>query len=286
MSNATAPQPGGLPPLNHALPDLAAWVQHFRDREIPVLANTSDALEAMRANEDDVDANLIGEMVADDPLMTLKVLAYASTHRPARLITDVETVTAAVVLMGISPFFGAFGVQPSVEDRLADRPEALDGLNDVLRRAHRASRFALAFAIHRQDHDAALIHEAALLHDFAEMLLWVHAPELALSIRRAQAADPSLRSNVIQLRTLNVELFDLQQALMKAWTLPDLLIRISDDRQAEHPTVKNVVLAIRLARHTAHGWDNAAIPDDVADIAQLLNLSVPATQAMLHDLDR
>jgi len=239
----------------------------------------------MRANEDDVDANLIGEMVADDPLMTLKVLAYASTHRPARLVTDVETVTAAVVLMGISPFFGAFGLQPTVEDRLADRPEALQGLLAVIRRAHRASRFALAFAIHRQDHDAALIHEAALLHDFAEMLLWVHAPDLALKIQQAQAADPTLRSSAAQLQFLNIDLFDLQQALMKAWTLPDLLIRISDDRHAEHPAVKNVMLAIRLARHSAHGWDNPAIPDDVADIAQLLNLSVPAARAMLEDLD-
>jgi len=275
----------GRPLLTQALSDLATWVQFFRQGEIPVLANTSDALEAMRANEDDVDANLIGEMVADDPLMTLKVLAYASTHRPARLVTDVETVTAAVVLMGISPFFGAFGLQPTVEDRLADRPEALQGLQAVIRRAHRASRFALAFAIHRQDHDAALIHEAALLHDFAEMLLWVHAPDLALKIQQAQAADPTLRSSAAQLQFLNVDLFDLQQALMKAWTLPDLLIRISDDRHAEHPAVKNVMLAIRLARHSAHGWDNPALPDDVADIAQLLNLSVPAAQAMLRDLD-
>ena len=39
------------------------------------------------------------------------------------------------------------------------------------------------------------------------------------------------------------------------------------------PSVRNVALAVRLARHTARGWDNAAIPDDVADIAALLNLS-------------
>lgn len=285
----THPPPSSLSgklPLTQPLADLAAWTAYFRQSDIPVLANTSDALEAMRANEDDVDANLIGEMVADDPLMTLKVLAYAATHRPARLVTDVETVTAAVVLMGISPFFGAFGLQPTVEDRLADRPEALKGLQDVVRRAHRASHFALAFAIHRQDHDAALIHEAALLHDFAEMLLWVHAPDLALAIQRAQATDPTLRSSAVQLSTLNVDLFDLQQALMKSWTLPELLIRITDDRHAEHPAVKNVILAIRLARHTAHGWDNAAIPDDVADIAQLLNMSTSATHAMLLDLDR
>ena len=285
MSTPTAPRSGGFQPLSQALPDLAAWVQHFRNCEIPVLADTSDALEAMRANEDDVDANLIGEMVADDPLMTLKVLAYAAMHRPARLVTDVETVTAAVVLMGISPFFGAFGVQPIIEDRLASEPEAQQGLNDVMRRAHRAAHFALAFAVHRMDHDAAVIYEAALLHDFAEMLLWCHAPALALQLRAAQKADSTLRSHVAQANLLNVNLADLQQALMKAWALPELLIRITDDRHAEHPSVQNVVLAIRLARHTADDWDNAAIPDDIVELSELLNLSLAATLKFVRELD-
>lgn len=281
----TPATPVVLAPLTQPLRDLGAWVSYFRQAEIPVLGNTSDALEAMRANEDDVDANLIGEMVADDPLMTLKVLAYAAAHRPPRLVTDIETVTAAVVLMGISPFFGAFGLQPILEDRLADQPEALQGLNEVMRRAHRAARFALAFAVHRQDHDAAVIYEAALLHDFAEMLLWCHAPTLALQLRAAQKADPTLRSRAAQIKLLNVDLADLQQALMKSWTLPDLLIRITDDRHADHPSVKSVVLAIRLARHTANGWDNAAIPDDIAELSELLNLSLTATMKFVHELD-
>ena len=51
------------------------------------------------------------------------------------------------------------------------------------------------------------------------------------------------------------------------------------------PSAKNVVLAIRLARHTAQGWDNAALPDDVRDIARLLNLSDVATAQVLRDLD-
>ena len=135
------------------------------------------------------------------------------------------------------------------------------------------------------DHDAAVIHHAALLHDFAEMLLWCHAPELALNIRRAQQADPTLRSNTVQKEVLNVTLVDLQQSLMRAWRLPELLMRITDDRHAEHPSAKSVVLAVRLARHTAQGWDNAALPDDVHDIAQLLNLSDVATAQMLRQLD-
>ena len=166
-------------------------------------------------------------------------------------MTDTETVTAALVMMGISPFFGSFGLQPTVEDRLRDDPEALAGLNQTLQRAHRSANFALGFAVHRMDHDSAVIHAAALLHDFAEMLLWCHAPALALRIRAMQRADPALRSSAAQLAVLNIDLMDLQQSLMKAWRLPELLIRISDDRHAEHPSVRSVALAVRLARHTA-----------------------------------
>ena len=266
-----------LPQLKHSLRDLLAWTTHFRAAEIPVLAQTADTLEALRANEDSVDANSLGETIASDPLMTLKVLAYAATHRSARVITDVETVTSALVMIGISPFFRAFGVQSTVEDRLAEEPDALQGLTDTLKRAHRGANFALGFAVHRMDHDAAVIHAAALLHDFAEMLLWCHAPALALRIREFQRGDPALRSRAAQLSVLGIELFDLQQALMKAWRLPELLIRISDDRHADTAGVQSVMLGLRLARHTAQGWDNPAIPDDVTDIANLLNLSPAAT---------
>ena len=56
-------------------PGLSLWTTRLARAEIPVLAQTADALEAMRANEDRVDANSIGEMIAGDPLMSLKVLA-------------------------------------------------------------------------------------------------------------------------------------------------------------------------------------------------------------------
>ena len=277
------PDPNEL--LTRPLRDLEAWTEHFRRAEIPVLAQTAEAIEAMRENEDAVDANGIGEMVSADPLMTLKVLAYAATHRPARMVTDTETVTATLVMMGISPFFRAFGLQPATAQRLAAHPAALEGLSQVIQRAHRGATFALAFAVHRMDRDAPLIHEAALLHDFAEMLLWCHAPVLALQIRDAQRADPTLRSAAIQRQLLNIELADLQQALMKAWRLPEMLRRISDDRHAEQSNVRNVLLAVRLARHTAQGWDNAALPDDIADIGALLNLSQAAALQLVRSVE-
>ncbi|MBZ8143575.1 histidine kinase, partial [Rubrivivax gelatinosus] len=177
------------------------------------------------------------------------------------------------------------GDSPTVEDWLASEPEALEGFRRVLVRAHRAANFATAFAVHRMDHDVAVIREAALLHDFAEMLLWLNAPSLALEITRLQTDDPTLRSTVAQEQVLNIRLADLQQELMTQWRLPALLVKITSERHADAVQVRNVLLAIRLARHTTLGWDNPAIPDDVVDIAALLNMRTEPTLALLRDID-
>jgi HD-like signal output (HDOD) protein len=272
--------------IERPLRDLSAWLAHFRAAPIPVLDSTVDALQVLAANEDAVDAHLLAETLASDPLMTLKLLAHVGST--SRRETDVETVVGALVLLGIGPFFRCFSELTPLSQALCDAPEAADvdaGLQAVLVRSHRAARFALGFAAHRMDPDAAVIHEAALLHGFAELLLWCHAPALALELARRQQADASLRSAVVQQAVLGITLADLQQSLMRAWRLPELLIRLGDVRHAGNSQVKNVMLAVRLARHTAHGWDNAALPDDVAEIAELLQLGAAPTQKLLREID-
>ena len=145
--------------------------------------------------------------------------------------------------------------------------------------------FALAFAVHRLDTAAEVIQEAALLHDFAEMLLWCHAPGLARAIRDRQRADPTLRSAQAQLEVLGIRLEDLQQALMRVWRLPELLAQITDHSQTALTRVRNVLLAVDLARHSQHGWDNPAIPDDIAGIARLLNLTREAAREKVMALE-
>jgi HD-like signal output (HDOD) protein len=279
--------------LRVPLPHLAAWTQRLRDACIPVLSGTAEELALLRQVEEahgTVDARMITEAVGSDPLMTLKVLTHVARHRPSALVTDAETVKAAVMVLGIGPFFHHLGEPVTIEQHLAEHPLALEGLRRVVARAHRAARFALGFAVHRMDSDADVVHEAALLHDLAEMMLWCHAPTLALEIAQRQQADPTLRSAQVQRDVLNVELADLEQALMRAWRLPDLLIRITDDhargQAAGHPQVRMVRLAVQLARHTQDGWDNAALPDDLAEIADLLTLSTDAAQRLVMDLDR
>jgi HD-like signal output (HDOD) protein len=273
--------------IDRAPRDVAGWAALFDHRQLPVLAATAAELHALRDNEDAVDAHGLTDTVSQDPLLTLKLLAHVAHLRRGKEGSEVETVTEALVMLGIPPFFRAFEQLDVAEERLAPWPEALDGFQQVLRRSFRAARFAIGFAVHRMDHDAPLIHEAALLHDFAELLLWLRAPSLALQIAQAQAADPTLRSATAQRAILGVELADLQHHLMLAWRLPSMLVRITDDhaQQQRDAQLRNVMLAIRVARHSAQGWDNAALPDDVAEVAALLQLAPDAAQRLLREID-
>ncbi len=256
--------------------------------EIPILTHTAAELERLRAMEDDVDADMLARVIQSDPLMTIKVMAYVAAHRRHRddSETETENVTTSLVMMGISPFFRAFGLQPTVEDVLRPHPGALDALHGLLHRADRAANFALGFAVHRGDPDAAVIHQAAFLHDFVELLMWCHAPSLLLQIQTAQAADSTLRSTAAQRTFLNIDLITLRRTLMQLWRMPQLLVRISDPRHLEQANVRNVELAVRLARHTSTGWDNAALPDDINDIAHLLNALPRVAMNFVRKLDQ
>lgn len=270
--------------------DLAGWVALFAHESLPVLASTARTLEDLRSNEDAVDAHMLAEAFADDPLMTVKVLAHvaqARARRPAgREGSDTETVLESLVMLGISPFFSAFGQQATVEDQLGGLPLALQGFRSVLQRSRRAARFAMGFAVHRMDHDASVIHDAALLHDFAELLLWLRAPSLALAIQSRQRADTTLRSAAAQRELLNVELAQIEHALMVAWRLPKLLVQITDDHAARINTqMRNVQLALRVARHSALCWDNAALPDDVREVGELLTIHPDAAARLLREID-
>lgn len=271
--------------LTDPLRDLAAWTRYFLEAEIPVLAETAQALEELRARQDDVDAGQLGALIESDPFMTIKVMAHVAAQRRPDDSTEPETVTSSLLMMGVAPFFNNFDLQPTVQDRLLDQPKALEGLFDLLQRAKRARHFALGFAVHRGDRDAVVIQQAAYLHDFAEMLMWCHAPTMELEICKMQRVNPTLRSASLQRFVFNIELGDLRQALMKHWRLPELLVRISDSKHAGHPMVRNVVLAVRLARHSMAGWDNAALPDDINEIAQLLNATPRVALAFVRKID-
>ena len=87
-----------------------------------------------------------------------------------------------------------------------------------------------------------------------------------------------MRSADAQRNTLGLSYQDIQVALCRVWQLPALLLTLIDDDNSEQPRVRNVSLAVRLARHSAHSWDDPALPDDYKDIGALLNITPEAVR--------
>ena len=46
------------------------------------------------------------------------------------------------------------------------------------------------------------------------------------------------------------------------------------DEALNEQRVRNVTLAVNLARHSANGWDDAALPDDYHDVAEFLRMDI------------
>ena len=249
-----------------------AWVDFFNSVEMPILRQTARRLDEARQNIDRMNGRDIAAIVLQDPLLAVRVLAYIQPFRGKHLRSDITTIGNAIMMLGIEPFFRRFESPVTIESLLKSEPQALLGVLHVIRRVQRASRYAHDWAFERHDMNIEEVALAALLHDLAEILLWCFAPRLAIEIRNRQAADKTLRSATAQQQVLGLRLFDLQLALCEAWHLPDLLNALMDDANAELPRVRNVVLAVNLARHSSNDWNNPALPDDFAAIEKLMHI--------------
>ncbi|MDE2586001.1 MAG: HDOD domain-containing protein, partial [Betaproteobacteria bacterium] len=180
--------------LDHALPSLDSWVLFFSEQELPVLRRTARRLAEAREHIDTVSGREIAAIILEDPMMTVRMLAYIQPLRGSRLRNDITTIDQAVVMLGIEPFFRKFEKLVLVEDALKDQPQALLGLINVVRRAQRAAHYAYDWALWRHDLNVEEIVVATLLHELPEILLWCCAPKLALKIAAMQKADHTLRS--------------------------------------------------------------------------------------------
>ncbi len=260
---------------------LTAWLAFLRQADIPVLRHTARELERLRADESLLNARSIADVVTDDPLMTAKLLRFLQTHKHRNQKYELVDVKQALLMLGLDTFFREVPATPVAEDMLQDHRAALVHLLQTARRAQRAAYYAYDWALRLHDLHAEEVYVSALLINVSEMLMWAFNPGPMLEIARRQAADTGLRSVDVQQQVLGFAGVDLQRQLTTEWQLPELLRNLTDPALSNTTRVRNVVLAANLSRHSAQGWDNAALPDDYRAIAALLRMEPDKVMALV-----
>lgn len=257
---------------------LGARIAFLTQADIPVLKQTARELDTLREDVNKLSARNVANAISADPMLTVKLLRYLQQHKRRSQTSEVVQIEQALLMLGVETFYNKVPPAPLVQDALKGQTEALVHLLHVVHRSHRAAEYAFDWAVRLNDLHYEEVRIAALLHDLAEMLMWIYAPAEMLKIRTMQKQDKTLRSKAAQEQVFGFNLHDLQKSLVKEWNLPQLLLTLMDDENASKIRVRNVVLAVNLARHSANGWDDAALPDDYKDLGELLR--IPATDAM------
>lgn len=258
--------------IDFPFPGTNAWVEHFKEVELPILRLTANRLAELRDAAETINTRTLANIVMHDPLMTLRVFRYMQEHRPKSQNAEITTIERSLVMIGTMKFFDSCQELPIIEHQLKGHPKAMLGLLKVIARSRQASLWARDWALLRQNTRFEEITLAALLHDFVEILMHCFAPTLAIRTRERLTANPSLRTRVVQEEVFGAPLADIMRELVELWGLPELLLSLLDPADAETLNVRNVNLAVDLARHTANGWNDAALPDDFRAIEELLHI--------------
>ena len=254
------------------------WVGRLENAEIPVLKRTARDLARLQADPDHTEVRDVAEVLSHDPMMTLLLLRYVQQNKRSSQLNELVQIEQALMMLGMQTFFSRLAGQPVAEDSLRGQMQALTGMLHAVQRATRAAWFARDWAVRLKDLHFDEIRIVALMHNFAEILLWCHAPEPMSRIRQLQMKDRSRRSRDVQTEMLGFKISDLQLELARRWNLPGLLIDFMQRNYAQERRMRIIVLAINLSRHAENGWNDAALPDDYSEIGELLHL--PADEVM------
>ncbi len=221
--------------------------------ELPILPDTAAELEVLAHIEHrhgNVDARTLAKVIVNDPLMTLRLFRQASGLRRAGQVTEADTITAAVLQTGIHRFFERHAHAPAMtRDRLEQAPWQ-ERFERLLTQSRRSASLVGALALHRQDHEAESLQEAALLQESRRLL--------ACALGRNEDSQPWVPE-----RERLDPLESLQQRMLTHLNVPDRLRRLSDpahpDARLFAPQQTLLSLCRQLSWITADDWPTLEI---------------------------
>ena len=257
------------------------WVQQFGRNELPVLARTVEELERLRADADNLTPQRISALVLHDPLMTFKVLRYIQERRHRSQMVDITTISHALMMIGTDPFLGYFTHQQTLQSwlsqdrmRLAGRSRSSRGLA-TQPYMHATGRWRATTSRSTKSPSrrccticpsfccgAGRLRLARLIEKLKR--------QSGMRSEAAQRGDPGF----------------LDRAATRArpvMAAAQAALRTHGRAACGEPPGLNASLAVAVARHSANGWADAALPDDFEAIGKLLGTSaLQARQRVVH----
>jgi HD-like signal output (HDOD) protein len=220
------------------------------------------------------------DIILKDPGLVLHALReLQGGGKSSRRRPEIASISQLGMLLGMERVKQLPYHLPQMERSL--RGMARQGFARAASRAFHAAFQAWDWAHITKDHAPHEILLATLLHDVAELTLWIMAPEKMHEHRRLMLRD-GVPTDEAQYLAFGESLDHFGRQLAVNWGLPPLVHEALRPEQASNARVQGIMLAVQLARAADRGWYWEKVERVMPQIAEHLGGTLEETTAHVH----
>ncbi|HHI94576.1 MAG TPA: HDOD domain-containing protein [Gammaproteobacteria bacterium] len=225
-------------------------IEKLTAQPLPIFEHSARAFRKVGSEGGNTFENY-GDIILKDPGLALHTLNQLRSGANKSLHAEISSMAQATMLLGVNRSKRLTVGHPQLERTLSGF--AKTGYIRTACRAFHAAFQAWDWAHIKNDHAPDEILLATLLHDVAEMALWVAAPEQMHQFRKLMLKD-GLPTDEAQYIAFGASLEHFSREIAARWHLPGLVNDALRPENAHQPRVRGVMLAVQLARSTERGW--------------------------------
>lgn len=245
----------------------AISIDELTAQPLPIFEHSARAFRKVGKQSGNTFENY-GDIILKDPGLALHTLNQLQAGSNNNLRTEISSMAQAAMMLGEDRAKRLTMGHPQLERSLTGY--AKKGYIRTACRAFHAAFQAWDWAHIKNDHAPDEILLATLLHDVAEMALWVAAPEKMHQFRKLMLKD-GLPTDEAQYIAFGESLEHFSREIATHWHLPGLVNDALRPENANLPRVRCVMLAVQLARSAERGWYWEKTERVMPQIAEYLN---------------
>ncbi len=263
---------------NHDSYDVALWVQHLTDEDMPVFAGTvTDVTNAV--NNDDTSAADVAQTILKDASLTSRLLKMANSFYYNPNGHSMTTITRAVMVLGFDQV-RALALSLVLVDSLSagvHRDKVIEEMAQSFHAAIQAQELAKITKAKSPEN----VFVATLLARLGNMAFWAFSGDKATDLAALIDAG-EITPQEAEKKILGFHLKDLTKGLSKSWALGELLDKSLSDDVQDDPLVALVNMGQELAQAAKKGWDEEEAQNAIEAVAQQLDMPVENLKDIAH----